>query len=258
MAYSTLTVMRDGDALKVTLNRPDVLNALSLEMLTELTEALDAAAQDEGVRAIMITGAGRGFCSGADLAATELGDGLGAIVARYYNPLIRSIVDMPKPVIAAVNGVAAGAGMSLALACDMRLLSKSASFALGFTKIGLVMDASCSYFLPRLVGLGRAFELGLSGRKVDAGEAAGLGLGELVLDAETFDEEAWRYVTGVAAGPTAAFGLLKAELRASLRQGLSEQLDLEAQLQQRASETEDFQEGVAAFTQKRPARFKGR
>ncbi len=206
----------------------------------------------------MLTGAGRGFCAGADLAGTEVEGGIGPLVEGYYNPVVRALCALEKPVVAAVNGVAAGAGMSLALACDMRLLSSDAAFALGFTRIALAMDASCSYFLPRLVGLGRAFELAYSGRKVDAKEAIELGLGEQLFDASTFIEESWAWVKSLARGPTVAFAAVKQELHASLGNTLEKQLALEAEAQDRSSRTEDFSEGVRAFKEKRAPSFEGR
>lgn len=258
MSYQTLDLHHEANALRITLNRPKVLNALSLELLGELAQALKEASEDADIRAVMLTGAGRGFCAGADLANTDLKLGIGEIVKTYYNPVVQQLSTMPKPVIAAVNGVAAGAGMSLALACDMRLLSTGAAFALGFTGIGLVMDASCSYYLPRLVGRGRTFEMAYSGRKISAEEALQLGLGESLLPSEDFDGAAWRYVKAIASGPTKAFGFLKEELNASEGNDLEAQLVTEARLQQAASETDDLHEGMAAFAEKRKPEFKGR
>jgi 2-(1,2-epoxy-1,2-dihydrophenyl)acetyl-CoA isomerase len=257
MGYETLVVDREEGALRIKLNRPEVLNALSPKMLEELRAALEGEAAEEAVRAVMLTGAGRGFCAGADLAGTEVEGGIGPLVERYYNPVVRALCALEKPVVAAVNGVAAGAGMSLALACDMRLLSSDAAFALGFTRIALAMDASCSYFLPRLVGLGRAFELAYSGRKVDAKEALELGLGEQLFDASTFVEESWVWVRSLARGPTVAFAAVKQELHASLGNTLEEQLAFEAEAQARASRTEDFSEGLRAFKEKRAPSFEG-
>lgn len=258
MSFTTLELHQEAGALQITLNRPDVLNALSIDLLTELQQALREAAEAQDVRAVMITGAGRGFCSGADLASTDLSGGLGDIVRRSYNPVVHLIVNMPKPVVAAVNGVAAGAGMSLALACDMRLLSTEAVYAVGFTRISLVMDASCSFFLPRLVGRARAFELCYSGRKVDAEEAIQLGLGETLLPAEGFTDAAWAFVRQLAQGPTRSYALIKQELNASLQNDLERQLELEADLQTQAAQTDDFAEGVQAFREKRAPTFQGK
>lgn len=258
MAFETVKLERDGAALRLTLDRPRVLNALSPAMLDELRQALEGPAADEAVRAVLLTGAGRGFCAGADLSETPVDADIESLLAERYHPVVRALAELPKPVVAAVNGAAAGAGLSLALACDVRLLSSAASLAIGFPGIGLVMDASCSYALPRLVGLGRAFELVYSGRRVPAQEALALGLGERLLDAEGFEEAAWRWVRELAEGPTLAFALAKRELRASLGNELERQLALEAELQARAASSRDAHEGVAAFVDKRRPRFEGR
>jgi len=255
--FQTLRCDREGAALRITLDRPRVLNALSPEMLAELREALELAAAPD-VRAVLLTGEGRGFSAGADLASTPVDADIEALLERTYHPIVRALAALPKPVVAGVNGIAAGAGMSLALACDMRLLSSQARFAVGFTGIGLVMDASCSYALPRLVGLGRAFELVYSGRRVDAEEALRLGLGERILAADGFAEACWDTVKTLAEGPTRAFALAKRELRASLQNDLEAQLALEAEMQGLAATSRDVREGVAAFAEKRRPRFEGR
>lgn len=254
---SETLLTRDGALLTVALNRPGVLNALTLELLTELRAALTLA-EDEGVRAVLLTGEGRGFCSGADLGATAIAGNAQEVVETFYNPVVRALMTLPKPVVAAVNGVAAGAGMSLALACDMRLLSENAAFALGFSRIGLVMDAAMSYTLPRLVGPARALELAYSGRRVGAEEAKALGLGETVLPAEGFMEAATDFAKTLAEGPTQSYARIKAQVAASFENTLSEQLALEARLQNEASRTEDFEEGLQAFSEKRAPVFSGR
>ena len=253
----TLELTRDGALLRVSLDRPDVLNALTPELLTELRAALELAEADD-VRAVLLTGEGRGFCSGADLSATAIEGNAEEVVETFYNPVVRALINLPKPVVAAVNGVAAGAGMSLALACDMRLLSENAAFALGFSRIGLVMDAAMSYTLPRLVGPARALELAYSGRKVAAEEAKALGLGELILPAEGFAEAATEYTKRLAEGPTQSYARIKAQVAASLGNTLDAQLALEARLQGEASRTEDFKEGLRAFGEKRKPVFQGR
>lgn len=257
LASKTLVVTRDGALLSITLNRPQVLNALTPELLTELREVLSLAA-DDAVRAVLFTGAGRGFCSGADLTATILEDDAAAVVETLYNPVVRALAGLRKPVIAAVNGVAAGAGMSLALACDLRLLSESAVFTLGFSRIGLALDAGMSYTLPRLVGPARALELAYSGRKLGAEEAKALGLGEVILPTEGFAAAATAFAKALSEGPTQSYARIKAQIAVSLENTLETQLALEARLQGEASRTEDFREGVRAFAEKREPVFRGR
>lgn len=257
MSYKTLLVDTEDSACRITLNRPDVLNALSLELLSELQTALSKASEDKSIRAVLLTGAGRGFCSGADLASTSVSGNIGEIVEGCYNPVVRLIANMKKPVVAGVNGIAAGAGMSLALCCDVRLLSSEAAFALGFTGIALVMDASSSYFLPRLVGRSRALEMAYTNRKIGAEEAQQLGLGEMLIPAEQFEAQAWGMVKQLATGPTKSFGLIKQQINASPHNDLEGQLQLEAELQSEAARSRDAAEGVTAFKEKRKPNFKG-
>jgi len=258
MSYKTLLVDIEDGTCRITLDRPDVLNALSLELLSELQIALKEASENKEIRAVLLTGAGRGFCSGADLANTNVGGNIGEIIEGSYNPVVRLIATMQKPVIAAVNGIAAGAGMSLALCCDVRLLSSEAAFTLGFTGIALVMDASASYFLPRLVGRSRALEMAYTNRKVGAEEAQRLGLGEMLIPAEQFEAQAWGMAKKLATGPTKSFGLIKQQINASPHNDLEGQLKLEAQLQTVAARSHDALEGVTAFKEKRAPVFKGR
>ncbi len=248
MPYQNLSLDERGGALRITLARPGVLNALSLELLSELRTVLTGPATDDGVRAVLITGAGRAFCAGADLASTSVSGDIGAILEESYHPVVRAIAALPKPVVAGVNGVAAGAGLSLALACDMRLLSDQARFTVAFTGVGLVMDAGCSYFLPRLVGLGRAMELAVSNRRVDAAEALSIGLGDSIIPAANFAEDAFTYSQRLAEGPTLSYALVKRELRASLDNDLEAQLKLESASQSEAAASRDVREGVAAFS----------
>lgn len=257
MSYKTLRVDFEDGALRITLDRREVLNALSLELLAELKMALEDAAETKEVRAVLLTGAGRGFSAGADLAGTPVDGDIGGIIEHFYNPVVRAVTTMPKPVVAGVNGIAAGAGMSLALCCDVRLLSENAAFALGFTGIALVMDASASYYLPRLVGRSRALEMAYSNRKVSAEEALELGLGEMLLSAETFEMEAFAFVKRLAQGPTKSFGLVKQQVNASPHNSFEDQLRLEAELQSEAARSHDAHEGVTAFKEKRKPTFKG-
>jgi 2-(1,2-epoxy-1,2-dihydrophenyl)acetyl-CoA isomerase len=253
--YKTLLVDEQDNTLRIRLNRPEVLNALTPQLLTELKDALTDAANNHDVRAVLLTGEGRGFCAGADLAANLLGQDVEAVVRDYYNPVIHLLATMPKATIAAVNGVTAGAGMSLALACDCRLVSEKAVLTVGFTKIGLSLDAGMSFFLPRLVGRGRAFELAYSNRILSAPEALQLELAEHILPSEGFADTAFAFTKELARGP-ASYGYVKQLLNSS--QDLEEQLFLEATLQAKAANTRDATEGIRAFAEKRKAVFSGK
>lgn len=257
MTYANLLLEEDGGALRITLNRPKVLNALSLDLLTELHAALTGPAALPEVRAVLITGAGRGFCAGADLSDTPVDQDIGALLDRVYHPVVRAIASLRKPVVAGVNGVAAGAGLSLAVACDVRVASEAARFTIGFTGIGLVMDAGSSYFLPRLIGPGRTLSLAFGNRAIDAREALSIGLVESVAAADGFEEHAWGLVKALAAGPTLSYALVKHEIRASLDNTLEEQLAVEAEAQSAAAASQDVSEGIAAFKTKRAPRFRG-
>lgn len=258
MSYQSVTLEEQCGALRVGLNRPDVLNALDRTLLGELAQVLTGEAAADTVRAVLITGNGRGFCAGADLGATPLDADIGRVLEESYHPVVRAIAALPKPVVAGVNGVAAGAGLSLALACDLRIASATATFALGFTGIGLALDAGASYFLPRLVGPGRAYELALGNRRVDAAEALRIGLVERVISHETFDLEVMAELVTIARGPTRAYALVKEELRAAAANDLEAQLALEARAQSEAAASGDAREGVTAFREKRAPRFEGR
>jgi 2-(1,2-epoxy-1,2-dihydrophenyl)acetyl-CoA isomerase len=244
--------------LTLTLNRPDVLNAITPPLLDELTESLRSAAGGSTIRAVVITGAGRGFCSGQDLrAATEDGRlDVGAILRDHYAPAIRAIRSMDQPVIAAVNGVAAGAGFSLALACDLRIAAESATFVQAFVRIGLIPDLASTYFLPRLIGPARAAELTMLGETVDSGRALQLGIVNRVVPDAELGAAAAELAARLARGPR-SIGLTKRALNASLQNDLEAQLALEERLQTEAVATADFVEGVSAFLQKRPATFSG-
>jgi 2-(1,2-epoxy-1,2-dihydrophenyl)acetyl-CoA isomerase len=252
-----LQSVSDG-VLTLTLNRPDVLNAITPALLDELTETLRAAAARHAIRAVVITGAGRGFCSGQDLRAATADGGLdvGAILRDHYAPAIRAIRSMDQPVIAAVNGVAAGAGFSLALACDLRIAAESATFVQAFVRIGLIPDLASTYFLPRLIGPARAAELTMLGETVDSARALQLGIvNRVVADAE-LGAAAADFATRLARGPR-SIALTKQALNASLQNDLEAQLALEERLQTEAVATADFVEGVSAFLAKRPATFTG-
>ncbi len=260
----SLGVERDSALTVLTLQRADVLNAFDERLTTELAQAVRDAADDAAVRAVVITGAGRAFSAGQDLrdraVALERGDEmrLGDELRRRYHPVIAEIRSMRKPVIAAVNGVVSGAGLGLAVACDMRVASSIATFRAGWSRVGLVPDAGSAYFLPRIVGWGRAFDLIVSSETVDAPEALRIGLVTRVWREGEFAEQ-WRaYARGIAAGATEAYALSKEGLNAAWDRDLASFLEIESTLQDRAGRTHDYAEGVRAFLGKRPPRFEGR
>lgn len=248
--------------LRLTLNRPDRLNAVNEEMHHELRKELAQAANDSSVRAVLLTGAGRAFCAGQDLSDRDMRDGaappdLGHTLETFYNPLVRLIRSMPKPVICAVNGVAAGAGANIALACDIVLAAHSARFIQAFSKIGLVPDSGGTWLLPRLIGEARAKALAMTGAPLDAPTAADWGLiwkavpdDELTAEAETLSAQ-------LAAGATMGLALTKSLIQEAANQPLDAQLDAERDAQRTAGRSADYREGVSAFLEKRPARFTG-
>jgi 2-(1,2-epoxy-1,2-dihydrophenyl)acetyl-CoA isomerase len=262
--YQQLIVDRDGAVATVRLNNPAKLNALSDTLTRELVDALAVLKDDQEVRAVVLTGEGRGFCSGADLGGMEQeyrGGGRARptdLLDDGYAKIVRLIVDSPKPVIAAVNGVAAGAGLSLALACDLRLASDAATFSMAFVRIGLVPDSGASYFLPRIVGAAAALELSITGERIDAERALRIGLVSRVVPAESMPGEAATLAAELAALPTMAIGLIKQLLRDAASLSLEQALALESRVQDEATQTEDHREGVLAFLDKRPPDFRGR
>ena len=257
-AVAEVETSRDGAVLTVTLNRPDVLNAFNKAMHDGVAAALKEA-RDPEVRAVVVTGAGRAFCVGQDL--TEFQEAAGDIANRLresYHPNIRAIRALEKPVIAAVNGATAGAGLSFAAACDIRIAADSATFIPAFVNIGLVPDSGGSVFIARLLGASRAFEWMSSGRRLTAAEAQAWGFVSEVVDAEALTERVTELAASLAAMPTRAIGMTKRLFEAAPTNTLEEQLELEAQLQSAATKSEDFREGVAAFLEKRDPRFVGR
>ena len=249
-------VGRDGGVMTITLNRPEVFNAFNGALHARLADALAEAADPE-VRAVVITGAGRGFCAGQDLTEFREAPDIGAALQGTYHPNIRAIRALEKPVIAAVNGAAAGAGLSLACACDVRIASDAAVFAPGFIGIGLVPDAGGAYFIARLLGVPRAFEWMTSGRRLTAAEAQAWGLVSEIYEADAFPEATAAYAAEWAAKPTRGVALTKRLFDEGAGKGLEDTLALEAQLQGEATQTEDFAEGVAAFLEKRQPEFRG-
>ncbi len=259
----SLLVENDGGVRVLRLNRPDVLNALNNELLAALGKAVREAEKDPSVRCLVLTGAGRAFCSGQDLAdvadryKSDQPIELGHHLRERYNPLILKLRTMEKPVIAAVNGVAAGAGMSLALACDLRIAAESASFVQAFIKVGLVPDSGSTFMLPRLIGISRALELTMSGRKVAAAEALQIGLVNQVVPDADVSAAAATLAKSLADLPPKGLALTKRAINASWCTDLAAQLDYEAMLQTTAGQSRDHHEGVTAFLEKRPAEFTG-
>lgn len=262
MDGSTIAIERVDGYVQLTLNRPDKLNSFTEVMHGELAAALDTIAGDDAVRAVLLTGAGKGFCAGHDLADRKSEDGvppdLGDTIDRLYNPLIRRIRALKKPVIAAVNGVAAGAGANIALACDLVLAARSARFIQAFAKIGLVPDSGGTWTLRRLVGEQRAKGLALLGEPLGAEQAEAWGLIWKAIDDDKLMTEARALAARLATQPTFGLGLTKQAIQEAADNDLDTQLDLERDLQAQAGRSDDYREGVSAFLEKRPARFTGR
>ena len=263
--YETLLVEMAGNVCTVTLNRPDSLNALNDTMTTELAKVVQELQRDPEVRCVVLTGAGRAFSSGQDLGdlkklyskpAQKLH--LAEELRRRYNPMITGLRDLEKPVLAAVNGVAAGAGLSLALACDLRIASDKASFIEAFVNVGLVPDSAATFFLPRLVGLGKALEMCFTGEKVTAADALSFGLVNKVVAADDLMKATQELATRLANLPTRAIGLMKGLLYRSFHSDLDSQLEAEALAQEPAGATADHREGVLAFFEKRAPQFQGK
>ncbi len=249
-----------GSVLKITLNRPEKFNSLNAQMSDQLKCALDMAANNSAIRAVYLTGAGKAFCAGQDLSDLNMGavaDSVERAVREQYNPLVLKLRTLEKPVICAVNGVAAGAGASLALACDIIIAATSVVFVQAFSKIGLVPDCGGTYFLPRLVGLGKATALMMLGEKLSATDAEKMGMIYKVVEDDQLHQTAMETATMLANMPTKALGFTKRLLNQSMESTLEEQLESEAVIQAKAASTNDFAEGVAAFIAKRKPNFIG-
>lgn len=243
----------------ITMNRPDKLNSFNRPMALQLQAILDECASDENIRAIYLTGAGKGFCAGQDLAEVvdPEGPGMQRILSEHYNPIVQRLREIQKPVVAAVNGVAAGAGANIAFACDIVVSKSSASFIQAFSKIGLIPDSGGTFTLPRLIGFQRASALMMLGDKVSAAEALQMGMLYKVFEEEVFETESKKLALQLATMPTKALGYIKQALNASATNTIQSQLALEDELQQKAAATADFKEGVDAFLAKRAPQYKG-
>lgn len=244
----------------LTLNRPEVFNSFNKEMALALQNELDACEKDENVRAIVLVGTGKAFCAGQDLAEVMDPNGpeLQSIVRDHYNPIIQRIRSIEKPIIAGVNGVAAGAGANIALACDLTIAKKSASFIQAFSKIGLIPDSGGTYYLPRIIGSQKALALMMTGEKISADQADALNMIYKSVEDEQFEAEIQKLATTLAAMPTKGLGLTKRAVNQSFNNTLEEQLKVEELLQTEAGQTYDFNEGVNAFLEKRVPVFKGK
>ncbi len=258
--FQTLRYQIEGGVLTITMNRPEVYNALNEQMKKDLNASMKEAEKDSNVRCIVIRGAGdKAFCSGQDLkehAGSKRS--LKESLEKSYNPLIRKIRTIEKPVIGMINGVAAGAGCSIALACDMRIMSSAAKLIEVFIRIGLVPDSGSHWFLPRLAGMARAFEFAATGRDIAADEALQAGLVNRVVPPDALEKATMEVASQFAKAPTRSIGLIKRTLNKAMTSDLDTLLDYEAYIQDIASQTEDHKEGIAAFLEKRPAKFTGR
>lgn len=264
MSYETILYELDAGILTVTLNRPDKLNAANDTMLQELQEAFKQAKRDDNVRVVVLTGSGRGFCAGQDLASVQERMEAAAEELEYgehlretYNPLILRMRQLPKPIIAAVNGVAAGAGMSLVMACDLRIAVESASFLQAFVKVGLVPDSGSTWMLPRLLGTARAMDLMLTGRRISAQEALDWGMISRVVPDGELEETVGEMAAQFAHAPTRTIGYIKRSVTFAANSTLEDALEYEADMQELSGRTADHKEGLSAFLEKREPEYTG-
>lgn len=263
MTYETILLAVEDGVARVTLNRPDRLNSFTAAMHEELQAALTSIEADPAIRAVLLTGAGRGFCAGQDLADRAVAPGgeavdLGASVEKYYAPLVRRLAGMDKPIVCAVNGVAAGAGANIALACDIVFAARSAKFIQSFANIGLIPDSGGTWVLPRLIGQARALGLGLTGEPLPAEKAEQWGLIWKCVDDEVLAEESMALARKFASGPTRGLAATKKLIRGSMLQTLDDELVIEGQWMRELGYSEDYREGVNAFMEKRAPKFTGR
>lgn len=256
--YETILYEVKNQVAWIKLNRPDKLNAFNEQMKLEVKTALKEAAIDNEVRCIVITGEGRAFCSGQDLQSVKENTDYGELLRNYYNPMVQQLAALEKPVMAAINGTAAGAGLSLALACDFRLANEKASFIQAFIHVGLVPDSGNMYYLPRIIGHAKALELSILGEKITANEAKDVGLVTKVIPADSWGSEVAIFAERLAQMPTKAIGLIKRYLNQSWDSNLQEVLEKEAYAQKIAGQSLDHKEGVSAFLNKRKPIFKGK
>jgi 2-(1,2-epoxy-1,2-dihydrophenyl)acetyl-CoA isomerase len=261
MPHENIVFEIQNGIARLTLNRPDKLNSFNVAMHLEVREALEKTREDSSARVLVLTGAGRGFCAGQDLGDRAVSPGgevdLGDSIEKYYAPLVRSLRALPLPVIAAVNGVAAGAGVQVALACDIVIAAKSASFIESFCKLGLIPDTGGTYFLPRLVGVARAMGISMLGEKIPAEQAAQWGLIWRAVDDAEFPNTVGAIAAQLASGPTRGLARIKEAIYASVNNRLEQQLELERDFMRELGRSRDYQEGVAAFLEKRAPNFRG-
>ncbi|WP_353780131.1 enoyl-CoA hydratase-related protein [Winogradskyella sp. 3972H.M.0a.05] len=261
MSNNSIELKIENNIAYITLNRPEVFNSFNREMALRLIDTIESCKTNEDVRAIVLTGNGKAFCAGQDLkevTSPELNPGFKKILEEHYNPIIKQIRTIEKPVIAAVNGVAAGAGANIALACDVIVANEHASFIQAFSKIGLIPDSAGTFFLPRLIGFQKASALAMLGDKVSAEEAERLGMIYKYVSADEFDDTIQKLATKLSKMPTKALGLIKKTFNESMTNDLDAQLALESKYQIECANSEDYTEGVSAFVEKRQPNFKGR
>jgi 2-(1,2-epoxy-1,2-dihydrophenyl)acetyl-CoA isomerase len=259
--FQTILTTLSNGVFTITLNRPEVYNAFNEQLTSDLIDAFKEAAKNDEIRVVVLTGAGKAFCSGQDLKDAPTGGGARSLrdsLERRYNPLIRAIRKLPKPVIAAVNGVAAGAGASLALACDYRIMSENAKLIEVFVRIGLVPDSGSSWFLVRNCGVAKAFELAATGDDIPAQKALALNLANQVVPAADLEAETLKVATAFATGPTKAYGYIKRMIDRAASMSLDEALDYEVFMQEAAGRTQDYTNAVEAFREKRKPEYSGR